>query len=360
LLRVTTLAAATVLGTPGWKPAGSVRAGLGQDAASTADDPQPQDPFAMILEATTRFPIVAIGEAHQLQEEHDFFQALLQRPDLPTRITDLVVEFGNARYQDVADRFVAGEPVANADLSPIWRDTIGGFRGVWDPPVYEQFFRTVRAVNWQRPPAQRLRVLLADPPIDFAAIQRPEDALAYGQQRDAHMAGVLQQEVLDQGRRALFIAGNGHLLRGQHADMDPTQLNAITQLDQQSPGVTFVIDLLLVPPGAPDQLATLTGAWARPAAALLAGTWLGETQRPGRAVTAAAARYAEQADAVLYLGGGDTLTASRAEPAIYLAGAYHDELERRNRLQEAYTGQPSDLVGDALQRARLGPSYFAD
>src|SRR5262249_8118222 len=155
---------------------------------SAADDPQPQDAYAIILAALTRYPIVAISEAHHLQEEHDFFQALLQRPELPTHITDLVVEFGNARYQEVADRFVAGGRVAHADLRHIWRDTIGGFKGVWDPPVYEQFFRTVRAVNWQRAPEQQLRVLLADPPIDVAAIQRPEDALAVGQQRDAHMA----------------------------------------------------------------------------------------------------------------------------------------------------------------------------
>jgi hypothetical protein len=79
-------------------------------------------------------------------------------------LTDIVVEFGNALHQDIADRFILeGKPVADADLQKIWRHTIGG-NVLWDAPVYAQFFRSVRAVNALRPPKQRLRVLLGDPP----------------------------------------------------------------------------------------------------------------------------------------------------------------------------------------------------
>ena len=42
----------------------------------------------------------------------------------------------------------------------------------------------------------------------------------------------------------------------------------------------------------------------------------------GRAVNAAAARYGTQADAILYLGPGELLTASRPDPATYQWGAY--------------------------------------
>src|SRR5262245_36978956 len=81
---------------------------------------QPLDPFRTVLDAFDRVPLVALGEHHQLQEFHDFLTALAFHPELPAKVNDVVVEFGNALYRDAADRFVVGgEPVANAELAPI-------------------------------------------------------------------------------------------------------------------------------------------------------------------------------------------------------------------------------------------------
>src|SRR5262245_16843665 len=67
---------------------------------------QPLDALRTILDAFDRFPLVALGEHHQLQEFHDVLSALVFHPEFPDKVNDVVVEFGNARYQDVADRFV--------------------------------------------------------------------------------------------------------------------------------------------------------------------------------------------------------------------------------------------------------------
>ena len=72
----------------------------------------------------------------------------------------------NARYQTVMDRFVAGEDVADVDLRRVWQDTTAATT-IWDVPIYEEFFRAVRAVNATLRPERRLRVLLGDPPIDW-------------------------------------------------------------------------------------------------------------------------------------------------------------------------------------------------
>jgi hypothetical protein len=62
--------------------------------------------------------LVAIAERHMLQEWHDVITALLFHPDLPATLTDIVVEFGCARYQDLADRFLPmDQPVARADFT---------------------------------------------------------------------------------------------------------------------------------------------------------------------------------------------------------------------------------------------------
>jgi hypothetical protein len=339
----------------------------------TAGDLQPKDARIGLFDAMKRFPLVALGERHQLQEFHDFLTALLLHPDLPEQLTDIVVEFGNTRFQDVADRFVLdGQPVANADLQQIWRNTIGG--GVlWDAPVYAQFFRTVRAVNRARAPGRRLRVLLGDPPFDHSRVRGAADkdyVQGMEKQRDAHYAAVVEREVLAKGRRALLIAGSGHLLRGIQDNFK--QPNAVTRLEKKHPGKVFVGDLLLLPPGHHrdgllHRVQVATTGWARPSFALLVGTWLGdlrESSRPWinsmayRATDAAAARYGAQADAVLYFGPGESLTASRADPAIYRSGDYAAELKRLSQVS-AELGNPVDYISEGLRISQAGPSWFA-
>jgi hypothetical protein len=354
-------------------PTGTAPASAAEGSRDAAADPRPQDALKCLLDALGRFPLVAVGDRHGLQEIHDVLTALLFHPELPRHLTDVVVEFGNARYQDQADRFVLeGRPVADTDLQQIWRYTVGG--GVlWDAPAYAQFFRTVRAVNWMRAPGRRLRVLLGDPPLDPARVRGAGDKdylLGLARQRDAHYAGVVEREVLARGRRALLFAGSGHLLRGIRDNFK--QPNAATLVEKQRPGKLFVADPLILPPGAAGdgllrRVQASTADWGRPSCALLAGTWLGaltESSRPWvngmayRAADAAAARYGAQADAVLYLGSGEALTASRADPAIYRSGDYAAQLRRLSEVL-SQLGEPVDLVAEGLRRSQAGASWFA-
>ena len=121
--------------------------------------------------------------------------------------------------------------MSDTELSQIWRNTIGG-RTYWDAPVYEQFFRTVRAVNRGLPDHDRIRVLLGDPPVDFSAIRSAADAdeLPAPGERDTFFADVVEREVLAEGRHALLIAGADHLHRGESTNDDPSQGNAGTLL----------------------------------------------------------------------------------------------------------------------------------
>jgi hypothetical protein len=297
----------------------------------------------------------------------------LFHPGLPEQLTDVVVEFGNARHQDLADRFILdGQPVANVDLQQIWRHTIGG--GVlWDAPVYAQFFRTVRAINWARAPQRRLRVLLGDPPFDHTKVRGAADkdyVQGMARHRDAHYAAVVEREVLAKGRRALLIAGSGHLLRGIQDNFK--QANAATRLEKAHPGKLFVVDPLVVPPGTHRhdlvrRAQASTSHWPRPSCASLAGTWPGalvQSARPWlnsmayRAMEPGAARYGAQADAVLYLGPGEALTASRPDPAIYRSGDYAAELRRVSQVQSEL-GSAVDLVAEGLRQGQAGPSWFA-
>jgi hypothetical protein len=346
--------ACALAGDGGFAPAQAMTAG----DVDVTSDLQPHDAFQGVLDAMVRFPLVAIGENHQLQEWHDFITALLFHPELGDKVNDIVVEFGNALYQEVADRFVLeNEPIANAELQRIWRYTIGG--GVlWDAPVYAQFFRNVRALNWMRPRARRLRVLLGDPPFDHKKVQSAADrqyVLATAGERDRHFARVVEKEVLVKGRRGLFLAGTGHVLRGIRVR---GQVNAVSLLEKSHPGKLFVI----VPiherlktqgeDGRPARQRAIAH-WPRPSLAALAGTWLADTTNfASRSVSPAAARFGAQADAVLFLGPGEELTISSPEPCLYEAGEYADELKRLSKL----LGPNSNL--DGMSNAKAGPRYF--
>jgi hypothetical protein len=314
-----------------------------------------------------------------IQEWHDFISALLFHPDLPAALTDIVVEFGCAAYQEVADRFLlTDQPVARADLVQIWRQ-VGD--PAWNAPVYEQFFRTVRAVNWQRRPKHRLRVLLGQPPVGMdQALAHPNDrSLVQGfitsSPVDAHLAAVVEREVMArQGRRALLIAGGGHLLRGLYDEDGAPHLNAATQLVQRHPGSLFVVDLQLLLPGPQqdetgERLRAALTPWPRPALALLQGTWLGALTQTldgsyinwgaQRAISPAAVRFDAQADALLYLGPGEVLSASQADPAIYYWGTYAQHMRRLDALESRALGQRVDQVGAGIRWATAHPSWWA-
>jgi hypothetical protein len=77
-----------------------------------------------------------------------------------------------------------------------------------------------------------------------------------------------------------------------------------------------------------------------------------------RTTAPAAARYEAQADAVLYLGPGEALTASRPGPEIYRAGDYAAELKRLSQAS-GQLGRPLDLVAEGLRQSQAGPSWFA-
>jgi hypothetical protein len=339
--------------------------------ASPGTELQPAPALPAILDALRRYPLVALCDRHQLQQEHDLIQSLLRSPALPGLINDIVVEFGNPLKQSISDRYLLTlEPLQIEDVRQIWRQTGSP---LWDAPVYEQFFRTVRDVNAALPASRRIRVVLGDTPIDYSRVHDVADAdyvRTMENETDAHFAQVVETEVMAKGHRALLIAGGGHLRLGLHADQRPRSdapgqpPNAGTRIAQLHPGSLYVIDTLIV--GYLDQPSRAraldaVGTWAAPQMAPLSGTWLGEQPGPSisyRALTPADERYDNQVDAVIYLGPDSTLRFSLPDPSIYSAGPYRDFLSSLSPVMSAVYGEPVDWLGDAVAAAKQDPRLF--
>jgi hypothetical protein len=93
-------------------------------------------------------------------------------------------------------------------LKQVWENT-NQMSGIWTSPVIEEFFADVRAFNQELPVAKRIRILLADPPVDWVSVKSRanEDMNDW---RDAHIAWVVEKQVINKGGKALLFAGGRH------------------------------------------------------------------------------------------------------------------------------------------------------
>ena len=288
----------------------------------TLHEAKPVDAVETIIDAFRTRPLVAVADPHGNEQVHAFRLALIRDPRLAGILNDVVVEFGTSRYQDVMDRFISGQDVPYAALRRVWEDTTQ-IEFDWDLPIYEEFFRAIRAVNATRPPEQRLRVVLGDPPMDWENIHSSSEYLARMTtlNRDEHAVEVIRREVLAKNRRALVIYGGQHLLRKNAIPnaIDEWARGLVAQLERPGIASVFTIDPETRIPLTPGQ-SDIT-QWPKPSLALLKGTRLGQLR-----FTPLAQRlvcFEEEFDAIVYLGEPGDMTTSnigraRCEDAEYM------------------------------------------
>jgi len=281
-------------------------------------EPKPADAIEEIVKAFDRVPIVGLGEYHGLQEEADLIARLIRHPEFSTKVNDILVEFGNALYQDVIDRYVAGNDVPMTELQQVWRNTTQLL--AWDAPIYQQFFANVRTVNQSLPAARRLRVLLGDPPVDWSKAQTRDDILSIGKQRGREFyTRIIEQEVLPKNRKVLLIYGGAHLFRGIAKD---------PKLELKLAHLMFVIH----PGGSADQRFV---SWPKSSLAYVRGTWLGQLE--GK-------KLEDLIDAYLYLGPQDSWTRSIPAQETYKDEVYVNEIKRRYKLMNGTEIDPQDFT----------------
>ena len=310
----------------------------GRQSAHAAIPAVPIDPITGILDTFRTHDVVALSEGnHGNEQGHAFRLALIREPRFAAAVNDIVVEFGNARYQAVIDRFVQGEQVAYEELRKVWQDTTQ--RGtVWDRPIYEEFYRAVRDVNATLAVERRLRVLLGDTPTDWYAPQRSTPP-----RTDDFPASLIEREVISKKRRALVIYGGMHLIRKNTPYLpakDPALAPLVAKLISQFQNGSIVAQLdrlgarvFVVATSTDFDISTIQAnavEWRRPSLALIRGTPLGlassltyfprslpvirgrggiqETLQPD---LTAVPPMQEVVDAILYLGPPSSITQSR-------------------------------------------------
>lgn len=308
---------------------GGALAGLAAPALDLPTGPRPGVDGLLALLRTT--PVVALNEGvHHLQDTWDFLAAAMVRPGLDA----VAIELGNSRYQQVADDFVNGGLVRKSDLQRIWRDTTQSPAATGDIAVLYRVLTLARAITLFT--GRSLRVLLADPPIDWAAVRTRDDLFAYLVRRDESWAGVLTREVIDKGRRCVTIGGGLHFFRNLPVP------NVVSLLDPDAVSVVHTHAVALSP-----EVERCVDGWPRPSIAAtrhvaygrLPASAIIDDQLPGGGLPADLT-VADVADHVLFLGRRRDLAAAVPEWEVFYEPAYWAELNRRKDV----TGYPGDLA----------------
>lgn len=330
-----------------------------KDARGEQAAPDSVDAIAGLAKQFDKHPLIMLGEQHRNAQQHVFLRKLVRDPAFICRANDIVIEFGNARLQHVADAYVAGETVTEAQMQSMWRETEVMF--AWNSPVYREFYETVRDINEKRICPHPIRLLLGDPPVDWSLVKTVEDFKRL-EDRDVFFAGVVEREVLAKKRRALLISGSLHALR-QMPKEEGTGFegpNVVQIIERKHPGTLFTVATV------PSEAAAETMKMgAPPSFRVVRGTDL-ENADFGMIAPAWTAtpvfvngkhewkldpakqwpRMGKVVDGVLYLGGDDTKLFP--PPEIYLEPVYQQQLRHRAAIIKEYNGQDFMPVLDDL------------
>ena len=186
-----------------------------------------------LISAFDQVDIVALGEWHgRIRLDSDLRIAMVRHPDFAKKVRSIVVEFGSTTEQSTLDRYIRGENVLRAQLEQVWKTTTQAPNGIWDQPIYADFFAAVREVNSKLPADARIRVFGGDP--------GPGD----NRSRETAAVSVLKEQVFQKHGKALVVYGAAHFYRtfpeGMLSSMGE-DIGLARKLELDFPGRTFVV-----------------------------------------------------------------------------------------------------------------------
>jgi hypothetical protein len=318
-------------------------------------EPKLENATAAVLRAFETHDVVIFGEMHGNKQEYAWLRLLVATPEFADRVDDIVMEMGNSLYQKSVDRYISGEDVPWEQVQKAWQNTVGA---IGPPsPVTASLYQAIREENLKRKGKHQMRVLCGDPYVDWEKVKERSDLAPYMANRDQWFTQVVKDEVLAKHRRALLIMGSGHFLR-----VLPFHRRFSIEPELQAAGAkTYLIIVATNTPGSYDDRDSRFDSWPAPLIVSLADNWVGELlampmlsgggaegyqwmNQPvpgsGDGTAHPPVKLKEEADAILYLGPRDSLTAINTTRTELAGTPYEKEIERRLVIE----GFPADFA----------------
>lgn len=190
-----------------------------------------------VQQAYKHHQVVAIGDYHWNNKVMLNINQLIQTPNFLSEVKQLVVEFGNARYQSELDRYLSGQTQDDSILKLLRRNAL--FFTAWMPEVYADFFRIVRAYNMRVDKDQKVKVWLAESPVYWEDIQSQAQWQALADNKTTGFYQTVQQAIYTQDK-VLMVFGAFHLLKIKAAQ-NAANLPLATLLNHTYPQQIYTI-----------------------------------------------------------------------------------------------------------------------
>ena len=302
-----------------------------------------KDIVQAIVDQFDRSNLIGLGEIHGCQADQDLRFQIIHSKAFARKVHIIVVEGLNALYQEDLDRYIRGEAVPLEQVQRVWRDSTGIFIGPVILTTYQQFLSEVRSVNRGLPDRLKLRVIAADPPLDWAKMQSPADFRSILSNRLEFGAEIIERETIRKGQKALLVFASAWFTRNkQHRTADgvvPWTDTIGGRVERDFPGSLYVIASLRSGEyPVTEKLEELIGTLPSPALLRLRGTVFGafDANEFGPANSSGpnvhsyidGTTMAQVADAVIYRGRvADRMV--QPDPSYEADAAYAAELKRR-------------------------------
>ncbi len=339
---------------------------------SAQNEPLGKEGIPTIIDLFKQKPIVAIGETHGHLELYQFLTNLVQTENFYKNVNDILIESGNALYQDTLDKYISGEEVEFKNLQKVWLNTTQSPVDPWSVDVYFDFLKTIRELNSRISKNHRIRVIAADPPISWKNVNTNKDYLAERGSRDEFYAKTVIDEVLSKKRKALLINGGAHF--GNHI---PKKTKVNQRIEKVFPNsVTVILAKSGLWKGNENKEQQLN--WSIGTITKVKDTWIGllppprrmmrrapssastsapsiPTSTPSSITTTPPTKYTRQDyfDYLLYLGPSKDMTYGNIDASIYKSEKLWKELNRRSMIRFNH-----NLTEDSRKLGELRPEAY--
>ena len=190
------------------------------------------DGVEYILKGFEQYDLVAIGESDAIKEVTEFYIELVKTEQFRNNVDAIVFELGNSLYQEGLDQYIFGNTNDTLEIKKLWRDHSSSILQSGDRTGVSRFFREIRKIN--QTSEKQIRVLAAEPPLEWSKIKSSEDLFEFIGQRDQFYGDIVLKEVADKQKKALLIMGSSHFNKHHptHPGMNNPILSILRATDQ--------------------------------------------------------------------------------------------------------------------------------
>ncbi|MEM9051388.1 MAG: hypothetical protein AAGC47_04975 [Bacteroidota bacterium] len=179
--------------------------------------------------------IVAIGERHWGELDHELRMAIISDPRFSKSIDIVFVEFANSLYQEVLDEYVLGGNLSLDQVSIVWKNTTQ--LGTWETPIYGQLIKEIRDINMDLHDSLKVRVLAGGLPVDWNNMKDGKDYYeqksSWPADRGSFPAIIADEEIFKKNKKAIAFFGHGQI--------DKNSGQWVEEINAKYPGQTYSI-----------------------------------------------------------------------------------------------------------------------